>query len=325
LQKVVVKKILIIDNNTDRRNTLLQELSVHNDFRILSTDNAKFAAKLFKSQQIDLVITELDMPDVNGFQLLSYIKRINPSTLGMAMASDFSNQTVKKLEDIGISCYFKHPLKIQSLVNTIFEQLGINPSGFIHGITLSSFLQLMHVEQKTCTLTISANNDDKGFIHCINGETIGAQTGELTGRDAFNEIMAWDNSNIKITEGCRNTEKQIHLPLMHLLMESHRVMDEAQDDEQDVLLPPFNGLSENEIIKNSPISDRLQGMQSALFEVLGPMATIIFKDAVHDWIKSSEPSGFSIPGLLKILRNEINNHEREEKYLKLISQFTSNK
>lgn len=326
-----MKKILIVDNNTKRRTALLNELSTHDEFRILSIDNAKFAAKLFKSQEIDLVITELDMPGINGFQLLTYIKQIRPDTPAIAMASDFSSQTIKGLKNIGISCYFKHPLKIQSLINTIFEQLGINPSGFIHGITLSSFLQLMHIEQKTCTLTISANDDDTGFIHCINGETIGAQTGELTGTDAFNKIMAWENSDIKITEGCRNTEKQIHLPLMHLLMESHRIMDESKshepavinnkDEEQASSRLPLKNLSEEEIINDSPIAARLQGMQTALFEILGPMATIIFKDAVHDWIKSNEPSDSSIPSLLTILKNEISNHEREAKYLKLISPF----
>ena len=86
----------------------------------------------------------------------------------------------------------------------------------------------------------------------------------------------------------------------------------------------MESLSEEEVINNSPVSVQLQGMQTALLKILGPMATIIFKEAVRDWIQSEEPSGSSIPVLLEILTNEINDPEKEEKYLTLISPYIEN-
>ncbi len=82
-------------------------------------------------------------------------------------------------------------------------------------------------------------------------------------------------------------------------------------------------VSEDELINNSPISEQLQGMQNALFEIIGPMAELIFKDAVRDWIKSVEPSETSFHVLVKLLTNEINDPENENKYLELISSYYS--
>ena len=81
---------------------------------------------------------------------------------------------------------------------------------------------------------------------------------------------------------------------------------------------PFIEKSEEEIIKNSPVAPQLQKMQTALFELIGPMAKIIFKDAVRDWIQSHDPSGSSIPILIEILKKEINDPEKEQRYLKMI-------
>ncbi len=224
-----MKKILIVDDNAETRNSLLAELRAYNEFRVLSADSAKIAATFFKTQRIDLLITELNLPEINGFKLLSYIKKYSPDTRAIAITRVFSSQIIEKLKSIGVFSYLTKPVKIDSLIDLMFEQFD-NPSGSIHGITLASFLQLMHIEQKTCTLTLSSNKNI-GAIYCLNGETIGAQTDELIGKAAFYKIMEWDNPSIKIKEGCKNTQRQIDVPLMHLLMESHQAIDESGSDD----------------------------------------------------------------------------------------------
>ncbi len=79
-------------------------------------------------------------------------------------------------------------------------------------------------------------------------------------------------------------------------------------------------ISEEEIINNSPVSDQLQRMQTALFKILGPMAKIIFKEAVRDWSQMQDPSETSIPALLEILIKEINDPEKAKKYLEMVPQ-----
>ncbi len=226
-----MKKILIVDDNAETRKALFAQLNVHNKFRVFSLDNAKIAAKFIRTQRIDLVITELNLPEINGFKLLYYIKKYSPDTHRIAITDVFSPQIIKKLKSMGVFTRLNKPVKINSLIDIISEQFD-HPSGRIHGVTLSSFLQLLNLEKKTCTLTLSVNKN-QGVIHCVEGEIIGAQTGEYTGKAAFYKIMEWDDPAIMIREGCPNTQRQIDVPLMHLLMESHQAMDERTSDESE--------------------------------------------------------------------------------------------
>lgn len=96
----------------------------------------------------------------------------------------------------------------------------------------------------------------------------------------------------------------------------------AENRDRDTQTPPVKkAISIEEIINNSPLSEQLGGMQTALLKIVGPMAKIIFKDAINIWIDSNNPSESSLPRLVKILLNEINNREREEKYLNLIAPY----
>ncbi len=221
-----MKKILLVDGNEAARSRLTTELRAYEEFRVLSTDCAKTAAKLIRTQQIDFLITELRLPEINGLKLLAYLKKYSPATHGVAITDYFSSQLIEKLNNLGIHFYLEKPVKVESLIDFIFEKLGIQPPSSIHGVALASFLQLINLEQKTCTLHLRTNGY-QGIIHCLNGEIIGAQTGELTGTQAFHKIMEWKNPNIKVQEECQNTQRDIQQPLMHLLMESHQLIDES--------------------------------------------------------------------------------------------------
>ncbi len=228
-----MKKILIVDDNSETRNALFSELNGLDKFRVLSTDNARMAAKLIGTQQIDCLVTELNLPGINGFKLLSHIKKHSPDTQAIAITDIFSKQLVEELKAIGIFYYLNKPVIVESLLDMIFAQFD-HPSGSLHGITLSSFLQMMQLEQKTCTLTLSTNKK-QGVIYCIKGEIIGAQMDEIKGEIAFYKIMEWNNPTIVIKEGCKNTERQIDVPLMHLLMKSHQAIDEKGSDDPETI------------------------------------------------------------------------------------------
>jgi len=93
------------------------------------------------------------------------------------------------------------------------------------------------------------------------------------------------------------------------------------DSHAEDLIIPVDTVSVEDLIENSPLSEQLRGMQTALFEIIGPMAELIFKDAVRDWVKSADPSEKSFHILVRLLTNEINDPDNEVKYLELISSY----
>ena len=99
-------------------------------------------------------------------------------------------------------------------------------SGQIHGISLPSFLQMSEMEGATYTLKVSSGNRS-GYLHLEGGSLIAAQYDTWTGSEAAYRIISWDNAVIQIEAADPQREKEIHDPLMHVMMESLKIKDEA--------------------------------------------------------------------------------------------------
>jgi len=224
-----LKNIMIVDDSAKTRSDLATALKAHEGLKIFLTDNVRKAARFFKSHKVDLLITELQLPEIDGLKLLAHVRKNYPHTQTIAISENIPDRMIAKLNSMGIASYFTKPLSNKNLVDAVLEKLDISIAGRIQGVALASFLQLVNIENKTCTLQI-VSGSNHGIIHCFQGEIIGAETGELNGYEAFCRIMGWDDSDIVIKKECCNVERQIDIPFMHLLMETHRELDEVGNE-----------------------------------------------------------------------------------------------
>lgn len=118
-------------------------------------------------------------------------------------------------------------------------------SGQIAGVTLSSFLQMIEMEQKTCTIKIFSKQD-LGRIFFLNGVLIDADTKTRANTDALYKILSWKNIVIEVEENTSKTQDRIRLPLMHILLESTRYTDENDgrdlDDAAESVFEPVKNI-----------------------------------------------------------------------------------
>jgi twitching motility two-component system response regulator PilG len=98
-------------------------------------------------------------------------------------------------------------------------------SGYIHGFTVISFVQLIELEQKTCTIIVRSN-DKKGAIYIENGVVLNAETDKLYGEQAACEILAWEDTRIKLENVCKQKHKVIRSSLTRLIFEASKRKDE---------------------------------------------------------------------------------------------------
>ena len=116
--------------------------------------------------------------------------------------------------------------------------MNLGVGGAIHGIGLPSFLQMSEMEESTYKLKITSN-DHMGYLHVNQGQLIGAETEGLKGREAAYQIISWEKVVIEIENHEPAMEDEIQQPLMHVLMESLKIKDEASDaGEPDSSAPP---------------------------------------------------------------------------------------
>lgn len=107
--------------------------------------------------------------------------------------------------------------------------------GRVENLTLASFLQLLEMERKTCSLAVSSNGY-RGLLYLRDGHLVGAETAGLKGQPAALEIVTWENADIEISEHVPPVEPEIDATLRFLLMEGMRLKDERE--ESGALVPP---------------------------------------------------------------------------------------
>ena len=324
-----MKNILIVDRNDNACHALASQLRAHEGFRVFLEERIDTAEKLVSTLQINALVAGTGLP--GGSHLFSHIRTHSPQTIAVAVAANFSSQLVTQLKAIGISHFLNKPVAVDHLVSLILQSDTPKPQSRIYGVALSSFLQLLHLEQKTCTLQVRTG-PNQGLIYFMNGEVVSAQTKEETGLKAFYKIMEWNEPDINLLMECPAVSRVINLPIMHLLMESQRNKDETRSGAIDTApgkaapLPPKSAsdgkslaLNMEELMTASPVAPRLQQMQAALYKTVGPLAKIIFRDAVKKWAESGNITSLRLPLLSRILAKEINDPEKEKAYLEIMS------
>jgi len=126
--------------------------------------------------------------------------------------------------------YLEKLLDFALTVERIYEGLEAKTNGFISGVSLPSFLQLIEVEQKTCLLTIR-DKGRSGSLYFQAGQLIDAELEDLRGDAAALEIASWEEPEIEITPKYKKRAQRIDSPLHFILMEACRLKDERNRDQ----------------------------------------------------------------------------------------------
>ncbi len=114
----------------------------------------------------------------------------------------------------------------QSVSKGAFAQMDANIGGQIHGISLPSFLQMAEMEKSSFTLRVTSRHR-VGELHLSEGELIAADLDDVNGSEAAYGIISWDDVSIDIDPLNASKTREINMPLMHVLMESLKLKDEA--------------------------------------------------------------------------------------------------
>jgi CheY-like chemotaxis protein len=194
---------------------------------VITARRAQLAAQILQLIRVDLIIVEVDSEEVSGFKLLSYLSKNHPKIPVVAIGASLFSKFRSKLENAGVARYFQKS-DMETLIKAIVADMNIASEGRIQGISLPSFLQLINMEEKTCTLRICSGTQT-GYIYCQEGELIAAETGNLKGKAALFDIIFWKQTRIQVESICKKQEVQITEPLAYLLMESHRLRDEQEE------------------------------------------------------------------------------------------------
>ena len=161
---------------------------------------------------------------------------VTPKLFCLSRPGNRSAELEQQVAELNLSGILEKPLDMKSILKIIQETLHAGPRGQIDGIETGAFLQMIEMEEKTCTLHVHSGNR-LGLLFFRKGHLIAAETDDFQNEEAAYDIINWKNAAITIEHADKKKEPQIDLPLMHILMEAARKQDEANMDQDEDLKP----------------------------------------------------------------------------------------
>ncbi len=117
------KKLLIVDDDDTLRETLKEQFSLHDEFVVSDTATATAGIKLLKTDPVDLVILDVNLPDMDGREACKIVRRNGykgPIIMLTAQGSDAD--TILGL-DAGANDYVVKPFRFAVLLARVRSHL----------------------------------------------------------------------------------------------------------------------------------------------------------------------------------------------------------
>ena len=224
-----MKTVLLVDDESRLLISIRMGLKTYSEhFSLLSAANGREAIDMLAAHPVDLVVTDLRMPEVDGFALLAHISSNYPFLPTIVMTAFSSPEIEERIDGAGSLVLLDKPLDFDRLAEAILDGLARSEKeGCITGFSLASFMQLLAGERKTCLLQVEGASGGDGLVYFEDGDPVAAVAGDLRGEEAVHALLFLDH--VRLTFGrtpTRNVHRTIFTPLMHLLLEGMRRRDE---------------------------------------------------------------------------------------------------
>jgi two-component system chemotaxis response regulator CheY len=122
----VQKKILVAEDSPTMRYLIASTIAVLGDFAVIEAGNGFEALRILPQEKVDLVITDINMPDINGLELVSFIRQ-SPyyrTTPLIIISTEGSARDREKGMSLGANAYLVKPFAPEELQSLIRQYLG---------------------------------------------------------------------------------------------------------------------------------------------------------------------------------------------------------
>ena len=183
--------VLVVEDDPDQLNRLVVILRQYEShFAVIPAADGRDAIRKLRDEAVDLVVTDILMPDINGIMLLAYVHTYHPQLPCIVVTAYGTARLRSKLPD-GILRFFQKPVDVHDLAHAIIAYLDQSPSlRTPTGISLLSFLGIIEMEKSSCVFEIKAPGQPKGYLYFENGVLVDARSGDLAGEPAALELIA---------------------------------------------------------------------------------------------------------------------------------------
>ncbi len=217
-----MKRVLVVDDEEDMLWMLQRNLNKGmEDVKILAAKSAEEALAILSDSPADLVITDINMPGMNGLDLLIEINNRFPETGVIIMTAYPSNAYENKAMMSGSLRFIEKPFDINDVRTIVKEALKVNEGfqGTVDGVDLIDIVQFNSLSRATAALKVTTG-EREGMIFFKDGAVVHAMCDQETGENAFFTILGFNGGSLQNIRGVQPPIVSIHKSIESLLFEA---------------------------------------------------------------------------------------------------------
>ncbi|MGC8744602.1 MAG: response regulator [Verrucomicrobiia bacterium] len=227
-------KILIVDDDEDilvSYKEILKNLPFKPE--VFTTTNGARAVAILDAEQFSLLITDLNMPQIDGFQVLTIVRRRFPDLKIVAITAVLDEQQRRRAYALGVDLCWQKPSTEQEFklfLECIESLIGDETKEGFRGIQSKSLVDLIQIEclcRNSITLKV-ISGEIEGKVYINQGEIIDAEIGNLTGEIAFKKIISLKKGSFHYLPPDPVRERKIFSSYNGLLLDAAQTIDEVK-------------------------------------------------------------------------------------------------
>ena len=119
------KEILLVDDSTTLR-TMVKICLKGTGYGLTEAENGMQALELLKTRSFDLILTDLNMPELDGFTFIEEARKLQSAerTPIVVMTSREAETDIERAFDLGAASYVNKPVKKEELLAVVTRHLG---------------------------------------------------------------------------------------------------------------------------------------------------------------------------------------------------------
>jgi two-component system chemotaxis response regulator CheB len=224
-----LRTVLVVDDEKSMLKLITKVLRPYADrFNLLTALDGEQALDRLAQNRVDMVLTDLRMPVMDGIELLSRMGNLYPHIPAVVMTAFNTREIENRLINEHLVTVVEKPFENDQIITAVHDTLkALDDKSTVKGISLSNFLQLIKWEEKSCLLEVVTGQGEKGCVYAQHGQLHDAMFQGLKGEQAAYAMLVLDELSIHTHPlPRRKIRRRIHQDLMHILMEGARLKDE---------------------------------------------------------------------------------------------------
>ena len=130
-----VKKVLVVDDHFEMLELLRSMLELSNEeCEVLAVPSAEEGMLELRRTKFDLVITDVRLPGMSGFDFVQRIRKVRPDTPVLMITAYTSDEGRKEAEELGVLRYFSKPLDTDAVLMAVQVALHGEPPLLPEGV-----------------------------------------------------------------------------------------------------------------------------------------------------------------------------------------------